>query len=72
MLLYMVTVNSPFLKLRLSVLTLFVEADSDLICQAGARWEDINRTLKEDGIPLFFPVSDQCILLCGNLTPFTA
>ncbi|KAK0225129.1 FAD-linked oxidase-like protein [Armillaria nabsnona] len=32
------------------------EADSDLVCQAGARWEDINRTLKEDGIPLFFPL----------------
>ncbi|CAK5264311.1 unnamed protein product [Mycena citricolor] len=30
--------------------------DSDLICQAGARWEDINQTLKEKGIPLFFPV----------------
>jgi len=33
------------------------EADGDLICQAGARWEDINNTLKEKGIPLFFPVS---------------
>ncbi|KIK63530.1 hypothetical protein GYMLUDRAFT_40574 [Collybiopsis luxurians FD-317 M1] len=32
------------------------EADSDLICQAGARWEDINDTLKEKGIPLFFPL----------------
>ncbi|KAJ8517444.1 hypothetical protein ONZ45_g5394 [Pleurotus djamor] len=32
------------------------EADSDIICQAGARWEDINDTLKEKGIPLFFPL----------------
>ncbi|GLB35075.1 putative d-lactate dehydrogenase [Lyophyllum shimeji] len=32
------------------------EADSDLICQSGARWEDINATLKEKGIPLFFPL----------------
>ncbi|KAF9001885.1 D-lactate dehydrogenase cytochrome oxidoreductase [Cyathus striatus] len=30
--------------------------DSDLICQAGTRWEDINQTLKEKGIPLFFPL----------------
>ncbi|KAF8894489.1 FAD-linked oxidase-like protein [Infundibulicybe gibba] len=32
------------------------EADSDLVCQAGARWEDINQTLKDRGIPLFFPL----------------
>ncbi|KAJ4475788.1 FAD-linked oxidase-like protein, partial [Lentinula aciculospora] len=32
------------------------EADSDLICQAGAQWEDINQTLKDKGIPLFFPL----------------
>lgn len=32
------------------------EADSDLVCQSGARWEDINEILKERGIPLFFPV----------------
>ncbi|KAL1947576.1 hypothetical protein VTO73DRAFT_13300 [Trametes versicolor] len=32
------------------------EDDSDLVCQAGARWEDINETLKEKGIPLFFPL----------------
>ncbi|KAF7305161.1 D-lactate dehydrogenase [cytochrome], mitochondrial [Mycena kentingensis (nom. inval.)] len=31
-------------------------ADSDLVCQSGARWEDINHTLKEKGIPLFFPL----------------
>ncbi|KAF8836757.1 FAD-binding domain-containing protein [Paxillus ammoniavirescens] len=32
------------------------EADGDLRCQAGARWEDINRTLNKKGIPLFFPL----------------
>ncbi|PFH45972.1 hypothetical protein AMATHDRAFT_70823 [Amanita thiersii Skay4041] len=30
--------------------------DSDLVCQAGARWMDINETLKKKGIPLFFPI----------------
>lgn len=33
------------------------EDDGDLVCQAGARWEDINEELKTKGIPLFFPVS---------------
>ncbi|KAF8120246.1 D-lactate dehydrogenase cytochrome oxidoreductase [Boletus edulis] len=32
------------------------ETDGDLQCQAGARWDDINRVLKEKGIPLFFPL----------------
>ncbi|KAI0687856.1 FAD-linked oxidase-like protein [Cytidiella melzeri] len=32
------------------------ESDSDLVCQPGARWMDINETLKEKGIPLFFPI----------------
>ncbi|KAI0772190.1 FAD-linked oxidase-like protein [Irpex lacteus] len=32
------------------------EADSDLVCQPGARWMDINDTLKKKGIPLFFPI----------------
>lgn len=31
--------------------------DGDLTCQSGARWEDINQTLKDKNIPLFFPVS---------------
>lgn len=34
----------------------FPEQDSDLVCQAGATWDDINATLEEKGIPLFFPV----------------
>lgn len=32
------------------------ESDGDLVCQAGAKWEDINSTLAEKGIPLFFPL----------------
>ncbi|KAF8078075.1 FAD-linked oxidase-like protein [Lyophyllum atratum] len=32
------------------------EADSDLVCQSGARWEDINAVLKAKDIPLFFPL----------------
>ncbi|KJA24402.1 hypothetical protein HYPSUDRAFT_200621 [Hypholoma sublateritium FD-334 SS-4] len=32
------------------------EEDSDLVCQPGARWMDINEILKEKGIPLFFPI----------------
>ncbi|KIM37222.1 hypothetical protein M413DRAFT_77359 [Hebeloma cylindrosporum] len=32
------------------------EADSDLVCQPGIGWVDINETLKEKGIPLFFPI----------------
>ncbi|KAF8589950.1 hypothetical protein K439DRAFT_1331175 [Ramaria rubella] len=32
------------------------EADSDLVCEAGAKWEDINATLEGKGIPLFFPL----------------
>ncbi|KAF9646840.1 hypothetical protein BDM02DRAFT_3252840 [Thelephora ganbajun] len=32
------------------------EEDGDLICQAGARWDEINRILEEKGIPLFFPL----------------
>ncbi|KAF9455910.1 D-lactate dehydrogenase cytochrome oxidoreductase [Collybia nuda] len=32
------------------------EDDCDLVCQAGARWEDINEMLKQKGIPLFFPL----------------
>jgi hypothetical protein len=30
--------------------------DSDLVCQPGVGWMEINETLKEKGIPLFFPV----------------
>ncbi|KAI0344438.1 hypothetical protein BDW22DRAFT_1354465 [Trametopsis cervina] len=32
------------------------EADSDVVCQPGARWMDVNEVLKEKGIPLFFPI----------------
>ncbi|KAI0632542.1 FAD-linked oxidase-like protein [Trametes polyzona] len=32
------------------------EADSDVVCQPGLRWMDLNETLKKKGIPLFFPL----------------
>jgi D-lactate dehydrogenase (cytochrome) len=32
------------------------EEDSDLICQPGVGWTEINEVLKEKDIPLFFPV----------------
>ena len=32
------------------------EADSDVVVQSGLKWDDLNTTLAEKGIPLFFPV----------------
>ncbi|EIM79413.1 FAD-binding domain-containing protein [Stereum hirsutum FP-91666 SS1] len=32
------------------------EADSDVVCQPGIGWMDLNETLKSKGIPLFFPL----------------
>jgi len=32
------------------------EEDSDLVCQPGVGWMEINEILKEKGIPLFFPL----------------
>ncbi|KAF7432528.1 hypothetical protein PC9H_004469 [Pleurotus ostreatus] len=32
------------------------EADSDLVCQPGCLWVDINETLRQKGIKLFFPL----------------
>ncbi|KAI0769805.1 FAD-linked oxidase-like protein [Fomes fomentarius] len=32
------------------------EADSDVVCQAGVGWMDLNDHLKKKGIPLFFPL----------------
>ncbi|KAJ8597664.1 hypothetical protein M405DRAFT_294811 [Rhizopogon salebrosus TDB-379] len=32
------------------------EADSDLVCQPGAGWMEINEVLQQKGIPLFFPL----------------
>jgi FAD/FMN-containing dehydrogenase len=43
----------PAVDLRNPVL---LEEDSDLVCQPGVGWTEINETLKEKGIPLFFPV----------------
>jgi hypothetical protein len=45
-----------FFSLFIIDYSIFLEADSDIVVQSGARWEDINDTLKEKGIPLFFPV----------------
>ncbi|KAI9430533.1 FAD-binding domain-containing protein [Lactarius indigo] len=33
-----------------------LKEDSDLVCQPGVGWMEINQTLKERGIPLFFPI----------------
>ncbi|KAH9842942.1 FAD-linked oxidase-like protein [Rhodofomes roseus] len=32
------------------------EGDGDVVVQAGVPWEELNRTLKDKGIPLFFPL----------------
>ncbi|KAI9452798.1 FAD-binding domain-containing protein [Lactarius psammicola] len=32
------------------------EEDSDLVCEPGVGWMEINQTLKDKGIPLFFPI----------------
>ena len=31
--------------------------DSDMVVQSGVDWMEVNSTLKDKGIPLFFPVS---------------
>jgi D-lactate dehydrogenase (cytochrome) len=38
------------------VMSAFTEEDSDIVCQPGVGWMEINEVLKEKGIPLFFPV----------------
>ncbi|CUA76047.1 hypothetical protein RSOLAG22IIIB_02054 [Rhizoctonia solani] len=43
------------------------EADSDLVCQAGATWTEINATLKERGIPLFFPLDPSPAATIGGM-----
>ncbi|KAF8841526.1 hypothetical protein BDN67DRAFT_901391 [Paxillus ammoniavirescens] len=32
------------------------ESDADVVCQAGVTWNNLNETLQEKGIPLFFPL----------------
>ncbi|KAL1950849.1 hypothetical protein VTO73DRAFT_5973 [Trametes versicolor] len=32
------------------------ESDSDVVCQPGLRWMDLNEILRKKGIPLFFPL----------------
>ncbi|KAJ2913929.1 hypothetical protein MD484_g6483, partial [Candolleomyces efflorescens] len=41
--------------------------DSDLVCQPGARWMDVNETLKEKGIPLFFPLDPAPTATIGGM-----
>ncbi|KZT44092.1 hypothetical protein SISSUDRAFT_1039360 [Sistotremastrum suecicum HHB10207 ss-3] len=43
------------LSLMDKILSINVD-DADIICQSGVRWEDINNTLQEKNIPLFFPL----------------
>ncbi|KAJ7731322.1 FAD-linked oxidase-like protein [Mycena maculata] len=32
------------------------EADADVVCQPGLGWMELNETLQNEGIPLFFPI----------------
>ncbi|KAI0089977.1 FAD-linked oxidase-like protein [Irpex rosettiformis] len=43
------------------------EEDGDLVAQAGAKWVDINATLKEKGIPLFFPLDPSLGATLGGM-----
>lgn len=43
------------------------EADMDLICQPGIGWVEINETLKEKGIPLFFPIDPASTASIGGM-----
>jgi hypothetical protein len=53
-------INGKFLSILVNYVFTFhrpAETDGDLSCQSGARWEQINDTLRDKDIPLFFPVS---------------
>lgn len=54
-----VQINGDFFLVfcLLGYLKVSAAKDSDLVCQAGAKWDEINRILEEKGIDLFFPVS---------------
>ncbi|KAJ3801728.1 FAD-linked oxidase-like protein [Lentinula aff. detonsa] len=43
------------------------EADSDLVCQPGICWSDINDTLREKEIPLFFPLDPAPTATIGGM-----
>ncbi|KZT29987.1 hypothetical protein NEOLEDRAFT_1054940 [Neolentinus lepideus HHB14362 ss-1] len=43
------------------------EEDSDLVCQPGACWVDINETLKDRGLPLFFPLDPAPTATIGGM-----
>ena len=60
-------INGKFLSIFINHVFTFrhpAETDGDLSCQSGARWEQINDTLRDKGIPLFFPVSVH--IICGS------
>jgi FAD/FMN-containing dehydrogenase len=48
----MVCAEKIFIILSSHSVHVFKEADSDLVCQPGARWVDINDTLKKKGASL--------------------
>ena len=50
----------------------FAEEDSDLVCQPGIGWMEINQTLEEKGIRLFFPVRAQELNACLFTRPSPA
>ncbi|KIK64084.1 hypothetical protein GYMLUDRAFT_71528 [Collybiopsis luxurians FD-317 M1] len=43
------------------------EADSDMVCQPGVGWVEINETLHEKGIPLFFPIDPALSATLGGM-----
>lgn len=43
------------------------EEDSDLVCQPGVGYAEINHTLKEKGIPLFFPLDPAPTATIGGM-----
>ncbi|KAI0700461.1 FAD-linked oxidase-like protein [Cytidiella melzeri] len=43
------------------------QQDGDLVAQAGAKWVDVNATLKEKGIPLFFPLDPSLGATLGGM-----
>ncbi|TFY79625.1 hypothetical protein EWM64_g4390 [Hericium alpestre] len=43
------------------------ESDSDLVCQPGVGWVEINHALKEQGIPLFFPIDPAPTATIGGM-----
>jgi hypothetical protein len=64
-------INGKFLSIFVNYVFTFrcpAETDGDLSCQSGARWEQINDTLRDKDIPLFFPVSAHAVYGSADLT----